>query len=110
MGGAPCLAIYYTEWERMVGHAQVNASDRYMNLREYADQQLNPADDEWDADDNYNCPSAPLEVKPYWRGSRPVFYRVLDETQNKYVKGQGIAVSNQDRCTGKLYPLRHRRL
>ena len=82
IGWGPCLAVFTNEWNDFIAASQ---SDRYINLREYASQQVQS--EGWGPDDTYNCPSAPLEVKPYWRGSRPVYYRVLDEAQNKYVRG-----------------------
>jgi hypothetical protein len=86
IGWGPCLAVFRDEWSDLIWNAK---DDRYINVRQFAEQRL-AADQSnigWGADDDYNCPMAPLEVKPYWRGSRPVYYRVLDEIQNKYVRG-----------------------
>ena len=87
IGWGPCLAVFQNEWDELIAATQ---ADRYINMRSWAEQRL--AEDTetigWSADDTYNCPDAPLEVKPYWRGSRPIYYRVLDEVQNKYVRGK----------------------
>ena len=86
IGWGPCLAVYTSEFNDLVEASQF---DRYINMRAWAEQRLQEDTESigWSADDSFNCPDAPLEVKPYWRGSRPVYYRVLDEVQNKYVRG-----------------------
>lgn len=84
VGWGPCLAVFTDEWGDLVEAAQF---DRYINMRGYAEGQLG-AQGEWGPDDDYNCPSAPLVVKPYRTGSRPLYYRELDEDRGVYVKGR----------------------
>ena len=72
IGWGGCLAVFEDEWSELMAATQ---ADRYINLRAWAEQRL--AEDTenigWSADDSYNCPSAPLRVKPYYRGSRPTY-------------------------------------
>ena len=42
----------------------------------------------WNAEHESNCPSAPLDVKPYWRGSRPIYYRDWSEEDSIWYKGR----------------------
>lgn len=85
IGWGSCLAIYQQEFDDLIAAAQ---TDRYINLRQYASERLNPPDDAWGADDNYNCPKPPLQVKPYYRGSRPTYYRDLNEEGTHYIRGR----------------------
>lgn len=63
-------------------------TDNFINLRDYAANRYRRAEPgEWDDIDRYNCPPQPLEVKPYYRGSRPVYYRVFDEEQQQWTRG-----------------------
>ena len=51
-------------------------TDSYVSLKDLAVSQLQ--DGEWTATDRYNCPPQPLQVKPTWRGSRPVYVMEWD--------------------------------
>lgn len=79
VGWDECLAIEPAEISQFIASL---ATDRYTNVRDYADQQYST---DWDSNDGYNCPIAPLEVKPYWRGSRPVYYRI--QADGLWIKG-----------------------
>lgn len=55
-------------------------TDQYVNLRDFAAARLE--DGEWTDEDRFNCPPPPLEVKPTWRGSRPVYAMEWDYTNH----------------------------
>jgi len=74
IGWGKCLGVYRSELDDLYLAAQ---QDRYINLRDYADTQLES--DAWSAEHEANCPPPPLEVKPYWRGSRPTYEYVESE-------------------------------
>ena len=70
-----CLAIEASEVNRFFSALPL---DRYLNARNFADNEWS---DEWTDEDGYNCPLPPLEVKPTWRGSRPVYQQVWNNNQ-----------------------------
>lgn len=84
IGWGPCLVIFRHE----LNEAYTNVpADRYINLRDYASARVNPPDQHWTAEDTANCPDPPMQVKPYWRGTRPTYERVLNAEGNQYVRG-----------------------
>lgn len=83
IGWGECLVVHVSELETLHGDVP---HDRYINFRQYAEAQLQS--DQWNEEHEYNCPKAPLEVKPYYRGSRPTYYRVLSEDETQYVRGR----------------------
>ena len=81
LGWGPCLVVDIDEWQTLV---DASPSSGYMNMRDYADsvfQFLPEADHELE-----DCIRAPLELRPSWRGSRPVFYRSYDETLGRWIR------------------------
>lgn len=80
IGWGECLFIRADQWQVFVDKIP---SDRYMNVRDYADSV-------WTQNDDYpgfSCPYAPLEVKPYWRGSRPTYVHEYDRDTKLWVRG-----------------------
>lgn len=82
IGWGGCLAVYTNEWQGLI---DATTNDRYINVSEYAVAQLDQTG--WDADDWHNCPGAPLEVKPYYWGSRPVYSMAYDEEAQQWRRG-----------------------
>ena len=84
IGWGPCLVIFRHELAEIYTDAP---RDRYINLRDYASARVNPPDQVWTAEDTANCPGPPLQIKPYWRGSRPTYERVVNAEGTHYVRG-----------------------
>ncbi len=82
IGWGPCLGIRRGEF-RDFWYA--TKKDRYINVRAYASSQVE-APGGWNEEHEANCPFPPMEVKPYWRDSRPVYYAVWSETERRYFK------------------------
>ena len=56
IGWGPCLAVSLHEFDELVAAAQ---TDRYINLRDYADANLNADGEKWGENDSWNCAKDP---------------------------------------------------
>ncbi len=83
IGWGGCLAMFETEWPDFLESIR---ETRYINVRSHAESRHQS--EGWSRDDWYNCPSAPLEVKPYWRGSRPTYEFAVDDELGYWMKGR----------------------
>ncbi len=86
IGWGGCLAMHETEWQDFLGSIR---QTQYINVRSHAESRYQS--EGWSPNDSFNCPQAPMEVKPYWRGSRPVYELVQDEVSGYWVKGSKTA-------------------
>jgi len=72
-GWGPCLVLRQEKWDDFVWSQQ---TDRYMSVRDYADENIWATDP---AAGKRNCPHPPLEVRPArLSDSRPVYLAVAD--------------------------------
>lgn len=68
IGWGSCLVTEVGEVREFI---QDMPTDRFIKARDYAEQRLEQ--DSLSDEDRANCPQQPLQVKPTWRGSRPVY-------------------------------------
>lgn len=82
IGWGDCLAIGRDEYREFWHESE---PDRYTSIRAFADSRWEEA---WTAEDWLNCPSPPLELKPYWSGSRPMYFTNWDSTLGMWMLGK----------------------